>query len=441
MIYVFPLETYARELPWRVHFACYLLETHPNAKVYIAETSKAVDIACMLGPCCIFIGKHIYSVNSSKDAKYFHRLSQSGAKVVFIEEEGGLHLKGDYSFDLHVWQKRCPYDLIGIDSVFTLHWGEYQKHLTQYLYGGSNSRHYVGGAPSIDSCMISKKAKSFEYVSSSLPRIGIMSNGGLGSIYGSIQNYYDFYLCKLATGNLSQLSNLIVSEIRLFQEMELVSALLEDNLYEFRPHPGIAHFATKLNSKYLLSNSTLITINDFLDSKRLLIHDGCTTSVQAFFMDIPTVSLSLNSQFVSIGDHYSMADRATIYRDVRDKGFSPILNTNFALPKIFADLLQNQKGKLNSFAALLEICDILDSGNHKQCSTYAIDNYIRIRSAGFAAKDFFVHKEKSKFSHFILDDIAKFVDQWQRYVFHEQCPAHEYHFCQLGLLAVKIWRA
>ena len=442
MIYVFPLETYARELPWRVHFACYILEYYPNAQVYIAETSKAVDIACMLGSNCVFIGKHIFSVVKKKEASYFYRLQKNGVKIIFVEEEGGLNLKGDCKLDSEIWKKRCPYDLIGIDSVTTVHWGEYQMYLTRELYGGSKSYHFVGGAPSIDSCIISSRVNSTELIYASSPEIAVMSNGGLGTIFTSIEDYYDFYLSRSDSISIFKAkSSYLASEIKLFQEMELIRSLIDDNHYEFRLHPGLAHLSPKHNSKYSLSNTTTVPINDFLDGKKLLVHDGCTTSVQAFFMDIPTISISSGHQVVSIGDYYPANERSKIYQDISDNGYSPLLNRNFELPKLFSDLIHNQKGKLNCFSTLIEICNILHLGDKEKIPTSSIDKYLQLRSISYCAKNQLRSIAHGKFSHFIPADIAKFIEQWQRYSNLEQRPSFKYHFRHIGVLAVKIWRS
>jgi hypothetical protein len=159
MIFVFPVESYVREIAWRIHFACYLLERHPNSVVYIAESSKALKAACLAGPNAVYIGKHIYSVNPHslhKESSWYDKLIASGCNIIFVEEEGGIFLKNNFDQDRKLWINRVPYNLVDVDTFDTIHWGDYQKELTKTIFGGT--RHWVGGAPSIDSCIVTADA-------------------------------------------------------------------------------------------------------------------------------------------------------------------------------------------------------------------------------------------------------------------------------------------
>lgn len=441
MIFVFPVESYVREIAWRIHFACYLLERHPNSVVYIAESSKALKAACLAGPNAVYIGKHIYSVNPHslhKESSWYDKLIASGCNIIFVEEEGGIFLKNNFDQDRKLWINRVPYNLVDVDTFDTIHWGDYQKELTKTIFGGT--RHWVGGAPSIDSCIVTADAAlRTKKNQNQTIEVGIMSKGGIGSYFKDIKQYYQLSL----KGNsdalvLNSKSKLIQDECDIFQELGILSEFLSPASIQFRPHPSLAQLMPPKGNSCTLSDSTTIPINTFLKSKSLVVHNGCTTAVQAWFMDVPTVSTTPNDSFL-LSDYTEVAQRKSLYQKLSHEGqyVNPVasLGKTFCSP-FLKSLISNQHGRLNAFAALeASASQFLKPGSDPLKKLVSvIDLMLSIHSRLYRKKRLFSIKKVHKFASISMVDVEAFIHEWNTSSFAQSAPKA----VSLGDLAVRI---
>jgi len=447
MIYVLPVETYVREIAWKSHFACYVLERDPTGTVYIAETSKAVKIACKAGPDAIFIGKHIYSLFPQKSAGYFAALDASGCRIVFVEEEGGVYLTGDPARDKSVWEHRCPYNIIDKDKFDTVHWGQYQYDLTRIIFGGN--RHFVGGSPAVDSCIITSNAskKQLTGIQKSFnSSIGFVGKGGLGSYFDSIYGYYSYFLTAIGKQNskatehvYGMKANMICAELEMFREFELIScAGLSNNAWQVRLHPSMSSF-TPLEAPTFarFSDSLRIPINAFLQDKALIIHNGCTSAVQSFFIGIPTISIS-DSPDNLLRDHLAVPDRIRLYGQICSS-LEVLEGVQYSQPvpsELLFALFANKKSQLRAFAVLADI--VLGNSfprlpSSKSLTTF-IDALMLASSLLYQAKSWSRRSAHNKFVSISFLDVVRYVNEYS-ICFPMTKP---YDIASLGPLAVKL---
>lgn len=446
MIYVLPVETYVREIAWKSHFACYLLERDPTGTVYIAETSKAVKIACKAGANAVFIGKHIHSLFPQKSADYFVELDAAGCRIVFVEEEGGVYLTGDPVRDKPNWKYRCPYDIIGIDKFDTVHWGQYQSDLTKSIFGGD--RHFVGGSPAVDSCILTSDAskKQPTGTKSFNSSIGVVLKGGLGSYFESIIGYYSYFLSAISGQNLKATehfyeikANIIHAELDMFREFQLISgAGVSYNHWQVRLHPSMSSFMPlEAPASVRFSDSLRIPINTFLQDKALVIHNGCTSAVQSFYMGIPTISTS-DSPDNLLRDHLAAPDRINIYSQISST-LDAYESIQYSQPMPF-DLLfalfANKKFQLRAFAVLADIVlrNSLPPLSSSKSLTTLIDAWLLASSFLYQVKSYRRLPAHNKFASITFLDVVRYVNE---YSLCYPTP-HSYDVTSLGPLAARV---
>jgi surface carbohydrate biosynthesis protein len=447
MIYVLPVETYVREIAWKSHFACYLLERDPAGTVYIAETSKAVKIACKAGANAVFIGKHIHSLFPQKSADYFVALDASGCRIVFVEEEGGVYLTGDPVRDKSKWEYRCPYDIIGIDKFDTVHWGQYQYDLTRSIFGGD--RHFVGGSPAVDSCIITSDASKKQTTGTQKSfnsSIGVVSKGGLGAYFESITGYYSYFLSAIswqnskATENFYETrANIIRAELDMFREFQLISgAGVSNNAWQVRLHPSMSSFMPlEVPASVRFSDSLRIPINTFLQDKALVIHNGCTSAVQSFYMGIPTISTS-DSPDNLLRDHLAAPDRIKLYGQI-GLSLDALEGVQYSQPmpsELLFALFANKKFQLRAFAVLADI--VLGNSLHRLSSskslTTLIDAWLLASSFLYQVKSYRRFSAHNKFASIAFLDVVRYVNEYSLCYPMPQ----SYDVTSLGPLAAKV---
>lgn len=364
-ILILPIETYAREIDHKLLLGNYLaLKT--GCVVLIAHSSIANEVAILAGSESIYIGKNIFISafipGPQKGARILNhelfKVLNSGSKLVFVDEEGGLFLKADYSDeDVLKMKARLPISPGDNDSCFRnvtfCHWGEYQNELANSLY--PNMRHRTSGWPNIDAAKAYRNHISKLEATKSI--IGLTSNGTfLGSwahqgtpLYLSLSRYINKH-------GMEEVGKFIDHETSLPE----LAVELTQNGYRvlYRHHPASA--GANLNEwidyckKHSIETSNPIKIPSiqYLSGLSVNIHNGCSTAITSCVLGLPTIRY--RERNTSIGTSLDLATEA------KAENLSEVLShlKSPKVPQVTDKCLKIISGvhsdKLNSFETIFE---------------------------------------------------------------------------------------
>lgn len=303
---VLPIENYAREVDYKILLGAYLCKQF-NASAIITHTSLAYKLALQLGSSCIYIGKNIFSnpvsnspthANSLIDNSLLMRLLESGVRVLFSDEEGGLFLRGDNSdYDIRLMRLRTPLrddqKLFANQDFAMFHWGPYQLDLIKENF--PHLLHFNAGAPFLDAAKIYGGLGDSLLCSSITKKVyelSLTSNAAVLSNFSFKDEH--IYLSLSSQMDLNPMwASAIQSEARL---AALANDLRSRGLQVcYRPHPSSTATVAQNWIKYCKSNDIGIsypTVESslmYLLRSRVNIHPGCSTSLQSYFLNLPTV--------------------------------------------------------------------------------------------------------------------------------------------------------
>ena len=292
----FPIETINRELDWRILLAAKVLE--PGQRIYICDYKYLNRIIEMFRG-GLFVGKHILPrMRPAEKWDRYKKAKQCDINVIYLHEEGGIFPGNNKD-----WEKRLyiQYDPTGFDSNDRLCvWGEWQKsvHDQQSL----DVPVITTGHPRLDFCkpeyqdyykkesdQLRKEYGDFILVNGNYG----WSNNGMGISFvfskkrgydpldtDKRQQYIDFY--AKSTKSMVDMISLVHRLATVFPEKNIV----------FRSHPSEsdslyqAIFNGLPNVKVLHEGA----IGPWILAADTLIHDGCTTAIEASFSNTTIIN-------------------------------------------------------------------------------------------------------------------------------------------------------
>lgn len=291
IIYI-PIEVAKREVLPKSFLAAFL--ANKGCTVYLFE-DYIFDRFGYPGP-GIYLGKNVFKTEAPYSLKYYESLKQAGIRLFYLDEEGGVY-PGTFEDN---WQQiivaRTDPNSFSADDQY-LSWGSWQASLYKEL---SKANVHVTGSPNYEICKQTYK-KCLETVDNDI-RNGcnnyILINTrfnlanpmkGLGSFLGknspSSKNMSDDWYISLVAADFQYLG--------LFIELILVLAMRFDNTpIVIRPHPtenpdfyrGIFY-----GVKNVVVNGDG-HISSWVRAASVIIHNGCSTALQAVFAEKPVIT-------------------------------------------------------------------------------------------------------------------------------------------------------
>ena len=291
IVYI-PVEVAKREVLPKSFLAAFL--ANKGCTVYLFE-DYIFDRFGYPGP-GIYLGKNVFKTEVPYSLEYYDSLKQNGIHLYYLDEEGGVY-PGTFEDN---WRKiivaRTDPNSFSVDDHY-LSWGSWQATLYNEL---SKAQVHITGSPNYEICKpkykqcleavdkdIRNSCNNYILVNTRFNLANPMK--GLGSFFGenspSSKNITDDFYISLVAADFQYLGKFI--------ELLLVLAMRFDNIpIVIRPHPTENHdFYRKIfyGMKNVVVNGDG-HISSWVRAASVIIHNGCSTALQAVFAEKPVIT-------------------------------------------------------------------------------------------------------------------------------------------------------
>lgn len=292
-----PLETLSRELDYKLVLAHNLVSSNTVDAFIGSVPAIHSNIEYFEGG--LYFGKTVFTqVDEEHNKNFYKRLKSKGYDIGYMHEEGAIWAGGVKDWNSMLIQM---YDLnIFDDKDLILLWGEFQKKLEEKRNSKNIPLHVVG-SPRFD--IIQKYPYIYEKEVLALKeRFGdfILINGKY-AMANHGQNFHKLteeIIRHPGDFNENQkkfYSNITSIAIKMFKMVELVlnCALDFPKLnFVFRPHPseGLDFYNdifSRVENVYVVREGSA---NPFILASLAMIHDGCTTALEAVNSGRPIIN-------------------------------------------------------------------------------------------------------------------------------------------------------
>lgn len=298
---LFPIETINREVDFRLILAVMCLK--PGRRVYIGEMNRINRLIPQLKG-GVYVGKHIfYRPPQAPDVlRFYDALKRNAFSLVYLQEEGAIYPGREPEWERSLdWITEHSLAFCGPDDLIC-NWGQFQ------------SDYYARKLPRLSGCMRTTghprfdlyKPKYRSYYSSEIKdiqeRFGqyvlintnlTLANNSLGH-HRTFSNAYGYkadvwesrrVMVRSWAHSVRVMAGMVSLVHRLAHEYPEVSFIL-------RPHPSedLDYYRIVFNG---IKNIHVIhegPVGPWIMGAGALIHDGCTTAVEAHIAEIPIIN-------------------------------------------------------------------------------------------------------------------------------------------------------
>jgi len=292
-----PVETINRELDYRLFLANKLAK--PNNRIFVGQHDLIARLSeHMQGG--MWIGKNIFALFPQTSLERYHTLLKNKFQVVHVEEEGAIY-PGDEAKWEHYLRMRLDPKVLGPDD-YVCTWGDFQRefYLQQDPKCAANFR--TTGHPRFD--MYKAKYRRFfdeeaadlrarygEFVLVNTNLTYANNSLGLGDTFSRRYSYdpTDDKIRRYYVNKWAHAAQTIAFYVRLINRISI--EFPERNII-IRPHPSEDKAMYETIFKDIKNVHTIHEggVAKWLFACKLLIHDGCTTGVEAFLADTPIIN-------------------------------------------------------------------------------------------------------------------------------------------------------
>lgn len=298
---LFPVEIMNRELDFRLFLA--VLCAKPGNRVVVGQHDALFRLARHLRG-AVYVGKNIF--NRSKfpetDLTRYRALKRSRSVLVHLHEEGAFYFGGREDWGPVLRRRLDPTFLESDDHVCT--WGSFQRDYYRSLSPRCGANIQATGHPRFDLLKPAYRAYFDEDAAALRRRLGefilvntnlAYANNALG-IPDLFSKRFGYFVSDPArrTQYLSlwaHHANVLGHFVRL---IDALSQAFPDRAVVVRPHPAEDHgfYRTVFNG---VDNIRVLhegAVFPWLLACGAMIHNGCTTGVEAHFAGTPTISFN-----------------------------------------------------------------------------------------------------------------------------------------------------
>lgn len=311
-----PIETICRELDFKLFIGAMLAKNNCNI---IIGHFHAIDEIITKTQNGLYIGKSVFKqlfrgYDDSINNHYYKLLKLHSYSLVYLDEEGGVYAGDDENWR-KILNQRLKSDLLKEDDIIAT-WGEFQKnHFETQIQSMSDSKPTIinTGHPRFDlykhkyrdlypkeSCKLKEKYGSYILINTNL------------TLANNIMDIEDTFSARL--GYLEDNDNRIqyieqwAHTSRIFANMiELIHKLaikFPDINFILRAHPSEDQDFYRVafnNIDNIIVNSEG-SVGPWIIGSELLIHDGCTTAIEAYLANTPVINFKSE-----INDKYDLS--------------------------------------------------------------------------------------------------------------------------------------
>lgn len=299
--FLFPIETTARELDFKIMMSIMLSEK--NRIIYVGDQQIIRTLSKILKG-GVFYGKHLFGKPMFSDKVYYERLKNRNFKVIHLNEEGAVWPGSENEWEYLMKQSERPSVLDSDD--FMAVWGQWQKDFDE-SYEKVKTNIKVAGHPRFD--LYSKKYR--EYFSDEIKSItdkysdyilvntafSYANNGedGVNFIFKPTISY-DAKDIKHRKYRFTRWKNQMFSVADLVDLINKISLKYPDKNIILRPHPSentqyYKDIFQNVNNVFVVYSGA---VAPWILGCKLLIHNGCTTAIEATLAGKPVINYSTN---------------------------------------------------------------------------------------------------------------------------------------------------
>lgn len=298
LTYLLPVETSSRELDYKLTLASLLRSPH---RQFVLFRPDLAPLLVRLARHAVWIGQNIRTrTGDGLDYSGYQLLKSRGCGVIFLDEEGGI-----FPGDETEWQRRlrtrfAPEVLDADDAI--VGWGSFAS--ATWRAGPAPVRATIieSGHPRFDLCREPYSDTYAEDVAALHQRLGrfvlintSFAHANYASGLAGLFTKRDGYQPERSSERLDFVDRWHDS-LRLFGTfvagVHRLAAQLPEVRFVVRPHPVENHqiyqrlFAGVHNISVEASGNVIVWIRAAL----AVVHNGCTTAVEAFLAGTPTIS-------------------------------------------------------------------------------------------------------------------------------------------------------
>jgi surface carbohydrate biosynthesis protein len=341
-----PVETFNRELDSRLFLAARLAAS--RKRVFVGKHDALVRLFPR-SKGGIFLGKSLVTPFFTDRLGSLTELHRAGGAFIHLDTEGAVFAGDEEDWKSTLSSRIDPTRLDPCDTICT--WGEFQAHYYESkhpppaivptgeprfdLYKEAYRSYYESRVRELRS-----RFGSFILINTNLPK----ANNRLGPSY--VFSEASGYRSEVeearnrVVGLWERQTTLLIAFVKLIHRLS--SALPDQNIV-VRPHPSEdeSFYRTALAG---LDNVFVIhegTVAAWLLAARAMIHDGCTTAVEAHFAECPIVNYQLPSAVAGAYLANSLGERAQSEEEVIELLTSLGRNGDKPVPELARRLLQN----------------------------------------------------------------------------------------------------
>lgn len=292
----FPVETINRELDWRLMMAARL--AGPGRRIFVGQhdfLERVVDSA--RGG--VYVGKNVFkSLFPDVSMSRRDRLVRAGIRIVHLDEEGAFFFNGQDEWR-RALDRRLEPESLPVESILCT-WGAFQA--THYREFAEGSEVVVTGHPRFDLY----KPQYRDYWRRDVERIRrdygdfVLVNTNL-SLANNAFGIQDIFSGRM--GNTSKTEKGRLQSVQRFAHQRRVHAALVEALAHLanqlpdlsivvRPHPA-EDFTAYQAVFSAFPNVHVIhegPVSPWILAARAVIHDGCTTAIEAHIAGVPVLN-------------------------------------------------------------------------------------------------------------------------------------------------------
>ena len=289
-----PLEISSRELDYKIILASLLAEQ--NVHCFVGQHNLLNKLLKYVKG-GVYFGKNVFPERFPCNMDYFNTLKAQDFSLAYYHEEGGV-LAGDMDDWNEELERQLNPDCLNNDDAI-LCWGQYQKNFYKSLVPDKPLSIYKVGCPRFDLKQGSEICSLLDKTSRVKESGYILFNTNFAAVNHHIDNLTWFKNTNRKDINIHQNANTISIYSQTMQVMgnflEMIAAVLSafpQKQFYLRPHPSedLDFYKSIFNGFNNLEVVREYTSIEWIKECDLLIQNGCTTSLEAHFMNKKIIS-------------------------------------------------------------------------------------------------------------------------------------------------------
>jgi surface carbohydrate biosynthesis protein len=294
---LFPVEIISRELDFRLFLAS--LFAREQVRIWIGQSRAIYGAAtCMEGG--LYVGKNIFGLPPNITWHRYHNLKKHGFRFIHLDEEGAIYRGGPESWRQELRRRFDPTQLAAEDYICT--WGDFQRDFYRSLNPACRDNIRTTGHPRFDlykpgyreyyapeAAKLRERYGDFVLINSNLHRVN--HHNGLNRVFSERLGYYakDAQKRTAFFERWQHLTQTHVSFVRLINRLSIEFPHIN---IVVRPHPSENKGFYKVVFGEVSNVHTVRegSVGAWLLACRAMIHDGCTTGLEAHLAQRPIIN-------------------------------------------------------------------------------------------------------------------------------------------------------